>query len=117
MMLIIQICITEINDTPLHGIRMHTCHPICIVPLIKLFRHLFKNVFCIAIRSIIQLFQHFNLKRKERKKKNCPIYSNLCMCDCCIRRCVQTCKLSPLEPKSVPRSLQKMLAESIGEPV
>ncbi len=39
------------------------------------------------------------------------------MCDCCIRRCVQTCKLSSLEPKSVPRSLQKMLAESIGEPV
>ncbi len=106
---------------------MHTCHPIFIVPLIQLFRLLFKNVFlhCCQIQrlwppktfdsshSIGAIISAFSFKMR----KNCPIYSNLCMCDCCIRRCVQTCNLSPLEPKSLPHSLQKMLAESIGEPV
>jgi len=33
----------------------------------------------------------FSFKKRKKKKKKNPIYSNLYVCDCWIRWCVQTC--------------------------
>lgn len=51
--------------------------------------------------SIGPIILAFSFKKRKERDEKCPIYSNLYVYDCWIRRCVQTCKLSPQEQKSL----------------